>query len=419
MDNILIQPAGFHISQRDAAAQNYAMPALSPTMTEGNIAKWNLKEGDSFTAGDVLLEIETDKATMDVEAQDDGILVKISKAEGSKGVKVGERIAVTAEPGDDISSLEIPAEQSAPQQKQAAKKEEKPAPKQESKPAASQPEQGRNPATQQAGQEGKRIGAPASKKYPLYPSVETLLHQNGMSSKDADKISATGPQGRLLKGDVLAYLGRINKDYPAESSKRLEKLSHLDLSNIQLAKKADVKPENKAAEKVAAAPELPKETEIAVPISLSQVIATQKKVNDTLGVHIPLSTFVARASELANEDLPLSKRRKPTADELFNSIIGLDQVPTTSRGNFFPNITGLSTPSLVTARPTKKPDIIDLLAPKTAKKPAVSAASVPAGISASDNIFSVVAKDGDESRATEYLERMKIALEEAPGRLVL
>ncbi len=75
------------------------MPALSPTMTEGNIAKWAVKEGDSFSAGDVLLEIETDKASMDVEAQDDGILAKITQGDGSKGIQVGSRIGVIAEPG--------------------------------------------------------------------------------------------------------------------------------------------------------------------------------------------------------------------------------------------------------------------------------------------------------------------------------
>ncbi|KAI5371110.1 putative dihydrolipoamide acetyltransferase/Pyruvate dehydrogenase protein X component [Septoria linicola] len=406
----------FHVSQRDAAAQNYTMPALSPTMTEGNIAKWNLKEGDSYTAGDVILEIETDKATMDVEAQEDGVLFKMMKEAGSKGVKVGARIAVTAEQDDDLKSLEVPAEEGAPAQKTESKKETT-APKQESKPAEPEQKQDAPVATQQAGQEGKKLGASNTRKYPLYPSVETLLHQNGLSAKDAESIQATGPGGRLLKGDVLAYLGRINKDYPAEASKRLAKLAHLDLSNIQLAKKAETKPENKAAEKQAA-PELPKETEIAIPISLSQVIATQKRVRDTLDIHLPLSTFIARASELANEDLPLDKRRKPTADELFNSIIGLDQVAVSKRGAFFPQITGLSTPSLLKTKPTKKSDIIDLLAPKPKKQP-VLPASVPAGISTSDNIFSVVAKDGEESRATEYLERLKLVLEKEPGRLVL
>lgn len=407
---------GFHVSQRGAAAQNYTMPALSPTMTEGNISKWNLKEGDSFVAGDVILEIETDKATMDVEAQDDGILFKIIKTEGSKGIKVGDRIAVTADAGDDISSLEVPAEEGATQQKQV--KEDKPVPAQETKSQEPEKEEKDAPvATQRAGQEGKQRGGPATRKFPLYPSVETLLHQNGLSAQDADKITATGPAGRLLKGDVLAYLGKINKDYPAEASKRLAKLAHLDLSNIQLAKKVEAKPDTKPAEKPV--PELPAETEIAIPISLSQVIATQKRVKDTLDIHLPLSTFIARASELANADLPLDKRRKPTADELFNSILGLDQVVSSKNGAYFPQITGLSTPSLLRSKPTKKPDIIDLLAPKAKKHAPVPPASVPAGISTSDNIFSVVAKDGEESRATEYLERLKLVLEKEPGRLVL
>lgn len=404
---------GFHVSQRDAAAQNYTMPALSPTMTEGNISKWNLKEGDSFVAGDVILEIETDKATMDVEAQDDGILFKIIRTEGSKGIKVGDRIAVTADAGDDVSSLEVPAEEGAAQPKQEAK-EEKPAPKQESKPKEPEQKNDAPVATQQTGQEGKKTGG-ASREFPLYPSVETLLHQNGLSAKDAESVTATGPAGRLLKGDVLAYLGKINKDYPAEVSKRLATLAHLDLSYTP-AKKSEAKPDTKAAEKPA--PELPAETEIAIPISLSQVIATQKRVRDTLDIHLPLSTFIARASELANADLPLDKRRKPTADELFNSILGLDQIVTAKNGAYFPQITGLSTPSLLRSKPSKKADIIDLLAPKP-KKSASVPASVPAGISTSDNIFSVVAKDGEESRATEYLERLKLVLEKEPGRLVL
>ena len=65
---------------------------MSPTMTEGNIASWKVKEGDSFATGDVLLEIETDKASMDVEAADDGVMFKILAQDGSKSVQVGTRI---------------------------------------------------------------------------------------------------------------------------------------------------------------------------------------------------------------------------------------------------------------------------------------------------------------------------------------
>ena len=89
-------------------------------MTEGNIATWKLKEGDKFAAGDVLLEIETDKATMDVEAQEDGFLMKIMQGDGSKGVAVGTRIAVIAEEGDDVSTLEIPADGPKPQVAEAS-----------------------------------------------------------------------------------------------------------------------------------------------------------------------------------------------------------------------------------------------------------------------------------------------------------
>lgn len=417
---VLIVFVGFQVSAQDRAAQNYTMPALSPTMTEGSIASWKLKEGDSFSAGDVILEIETDKATMDVEAQDDGILMKIVKGDGSKGVQVGERIGVTAEQGDDISSLEMPADEQKP-----AKEEKKSAPKKEESKTESAPkpvEQSKSKSQAPSSNSGseKQGGKANKQKYPLYPSVEHLLHINGLSAADANSISSTGPGGRLLKGDVLAYLGQINKNAPAQASARLEKLSHLDLSNIQLAKKAEAKPENKQVEKAVEA-ELPKETEVAMPISLTSVIATQKRVQDTLGIFLPLSTFIARASELANDQLPLSKNRQPTADDLFNAVLGLDKVAHSSKGNFFPKITGISVaPMAVSSRPSKKQDIIDILAtnPAKAKAPKASASSA-SGISPSDNIFSVVARSGEEERAAAYLERMKLALEEQPGRLVL
>lgn len=387
-------------------------------MTEGNIATWKLKEGDSFSAGDVLLEIETDKATMDVEAQDDGMLFKITQGDGSKGVQVGDRIAVFAEEGDDLSSLEMPAEEkSSSGQKQEAKKEEA-APKEEKKESAPAPKQPQSQQSSTESAEGQG-GKPQKQKYPLYPAVQSLLHQNGLADADAEKIPATGPAGRLLKGDVLAYLGRIAKDYPSQSSARLTKLSHLDLSNIQLAKPAP-KPDAPSQQKAAApAPELPKETEVAVPISLSAVIATQKRVQDSLGIFLPLSVFIARASELANEDLPVAKSRKPTVEDLFNSVLGLDQVAKASRGKFVPQVSGISPAPMMPAAPSRKKDIIDVLAPKgkAAKPKPVSLGAL--GVSAGDNVFSVVAKTGEEERATEYLGRMKIALEKEPGRLVL
>ncbi|MDX1402330.1 MAG: biotin/lipoyl-containing protein, partial [Kiloniellales bacterium] len=97
---------------------NILMPALSPTMTEGNLAKWLKKEGDSVSSGDVIAEIETDKATMEVEAVDEGTLGKIMVAEGSEAVPVNSVIAVLLEDGEDASAI-AEAPSSAPQTPEA------------------------------------------------------------------------------------------------------------------------------------------------------------------------------------------------------------------------------------------------------------------------------------------------------------
>ena len=82
------------------------MPALSPTMTEGNLAKWLVKEGDTVTSGDVMAEIETDKATMEVEAIDEGTIVRILVPEGAENVPVNQPIAILLEEDEDPAALE-------------------------------------------------------------------------------------------------------------------------------------------------------------------------------------------------------------------------------------------------------------------------------------------------------------------------
>ncbi|KAI4713041.1 hypothetical protein J4E89_002019 [Alternaria sp. Ai002NY15] len=380
-------------------------------MTEGNIASWKIKEGDSFSAGDVLLEIETDKAQMDVEAQDDGILAKITVQDGSKAVQVGTRIAVTAEPGDDLSTLEIPAEESP------APKKEAEAPKESKKEPAPVPKEERTSAPPAKSDASKKAssGKASKQTYPLYPSVQHLLEVNGLPKEEADKIPATGPGGRLLKGDVLAYVGQIENSYPSELASRFTKLSHLDLSNIKPMpkKEAAKKP---AAKAPAVVEDLP--IEVALPVSLTAVMECQKRVKDSIGVFLPLSTFVARAAELANEDLPRSKVAKPTADELFNAVLGLDKVSSKySRGNFVPEVTALPPTTIPSKRaPAPKSDILDMLAgKKTSAKPVSGAAGVAGPL----NVFSVSVPKGDEKRGRVFLERVKTVLEAEPGRLVV
>src|SRR5206468_11816484 len=112
------------------------MPALSPTMEEGTLAKWLVKEGDEVKSGDILAEIETDKATMEFEAVDEGVIAKIVIPDGTDGVKVGEVIAVMAGEGEDVSAAagaagaaaKPDAKPAAPAPKAEAPKTEAPAP---------------------------------------------------------------------------------------------------------------------------------------------------------------------------------------------------------------------------------------------------------------------------------------------------
>ncbi|KAJ2917665.1 hypothetical protein MD484_g2819, partial [Candolleomyces efflorescens] len=173
---------------------------MSPTMTEGGIASWKKKEGEAFTAGDVLLEIETDKATIDVEAQEDGIIGKILVQDGAKGVPVGKLIALLAEEGDDISNLEIPKEDAAapPTEKQAAPQTSTTPP-----PAPTSTSTAETSATQPA---VAHTLPPHSK--PLFPSVHRLILEHGI--QNVDQIKGTGVRGMLTKGDILAFLGKAS-----------------------------------------------------------------------------------------------------------------------------------------------------------------------------------------------------------------
>jgi pyruvate/2-oxoglutarate dehydrogenase complex dihydrolipoamide acyltransferase (E2) component len=405
------------------------MPAMSPTMTEGNIASWKVKEGDSFSTGDVLLEIETDKATMDVEAQDDGIMAKIFAPDGSKNVQVGTRIAVVADEGDDISSLEMPPEdvKKVEEEQTESKRESKPAPRPE--PTLT-PTDSRSPPLAPA---SSPRGPGQNTKYPLYPSVTALVHENHLSDSDVAKIPATGPQNRLLKGDVLAYLGAIAPDYSSKESKRIEHMSHLDLSNIKILPPAG-KPAAPTKEQALAPTPIPSvATDVSIPISLAEVLKVQKRIQDSLGVTMPLSTFLARAVDIANDDLPVPKGTQPSADELFDALVGLDTISNTSRGSYIPQIAALPVPASATKGLASRPkmygrqaDIIDILSGKasstTVARPTIaSSASATASPlrSGSTNLFTLTVPVGEEKRAKTFLERMKTVLQVEPGRLVL
>ena len=176
------------------------MPALSPTMEEGTLAKWLVKEGDTVKSGDILAEIETDKATMEFEAVDEGTIAKIVVAEGTDAVKVGAVIALIAEEGEDASA---PAPAPAP------------APKAEASAPAAAPAPTPEPAAKGYGvtptrDEEKTTAAPATRadggdRVKASPLAKRLAEAKGI---DLGSIRGSGPGGRIVKADVDGSEGK-------------------------------------------------------------------------------------------------------------------------------------------------------------------------------------------------------------------
>ncbi|GAA5907104.1 hypothetical protein JCM6882_005171 [Rhodosporidiobolus microsporus] len=191
----------FHASPCSEALSKFLFPAMSPTMTEGGIASWKKKEGESFAPGDVLLEIETDKATMDVEAQDEGVLGKIIVGDGSKAVQVGTSVAILGEEGDDFSESAInklleeesSGESAAP--KEEAKEEKKPEQKEkkEDKPAPKKDSPKKESSLELSSDRPVILATPVAKRLALEQGVPL------------SKVKGTGPEGRILKEDVEKF----------------------------------------------------------------------------------------------------------------------------------------------------------------------------------------------------------------------
>jgi pyruvate dehydrogenase E2 component (dihydrolipoamide acetyltransferase) len=165
-------------------ATNILMPALSPTMTEGTLARWLKKEGETIKSGDVIAEIETDKATMEVEAVDEGVLGKILVGDGTAGVKVNEPIAILVEQGEAVPAAAAPAP--APVPAAAA-------------PPAAQTRNGHDapPAAAPAAASGERIF--------VSPLARRMAKQAGI---DLATLTGSGPNGRIVRADIDAAQAR-------------------------------------------------------------------------------------------------------------------------------------------------------------------------------------------------------------------
>ncbi|HEX3859621.1 MAG TPA: biotin/lipoyl-containing protein, partial [Pseudolabrys sp.] len=181
-------------------ATNILMPALSPTMEKGNLAKWLKKEGDKVKAGDVLAEIETDKATMEYEAVDEGTLAKIVVPEGTQDVAVNAVIAVLAAEGEDVKAA-ASAAKSAP----AAKAPEAPKPQKvaQAEPpkdtAAAQPAVPPKPAAQPAPQAAPSQRTDGANRIFSSPLARRLARDAGV---DLNRVQGSGPHGRVIARDI-------------------------------------------------------------------------------------------------------------------------------------------------------------------------------------------------------------------------
>ncbi|RWA64325.1 pyruvate dehydrogenase complex dihydrolipoamide acetyltransferase [Mesorhizobium sp.] len=175
---------------------NITMPALSPTMEEGNLSKWLVKEGDKVSPGDVIAEIETDKATMEVEAVDEGTVAKLVVPAGTEGVKVNALIAILAGEGEDAGA--------------AAKGGGDAAPKAEAPKAEAPKAEAPKPAATAAPAPAKAEPAPAANGHAggdrtfASPLARRIAKDAGV---DVANVTGTGPHGRVVKADVEAAIG--------------------------------------------------------------------------------------------------------------------------------------------------------------------------------------------------------------------
>ncbi|WP_426028653.1 pyruvate dehydrogenase complex dihydrolipoamide acetyltransferase [Brevundimonas sp. TWP2-3-4b2] len=263
------------------------MPALSPTMEEGVLAKWHVKVGDTVKAGDVIAEIETDKATMEVEAVDEGQITDILVAEGTEGVKVNTPIARLKDEGGAAA----PAPKAAAAQAEAPKAE-----------ATSAPAAAEKSAPAPAKVDGERVFAS--------PLARRIAARNGV---DLKSIKGSGPHGRIVKRDVEGAKGGAQAPAgstapaPAGEVRKVQSLAQMgipdgsyDLIPLDGMRKAIAR---RLTDSFRDVPHFP----LTIDCEIDGLLASRAKVNAMLeksGVKVSVNDFVIKASAMALKAVP-------------------------------------------------------------------------------------------------------------------
>jgi pyruvate dehydrogenase E2 component (dihydrolipoamide acetyltransferase) len=271
------------------------MPALSPTMEEGTLAKWHVKAGDTVKAGDVIAEIETDKATMEVEAVDEGTVEAILVDAGTEGVKVNAPIARLAGEGEAASPPPAPAPKAEAPKAEAPKPT--PAPQRAAEPAAPQPA----PAPVAS---GDRVFAS--------PLARRLAQASGL---DLKAIKGSGPHGRVIKADVEAARGKAPAAAPGAAStapapqapreaKTLEQMGiapgSYDLVPLDGMRKTVAR---RMTDSFRDVPHFP----LTIDVEIDALLAARTKINAMLekqGVKISVNDMVIKAVAVALSQVP-------------------------------------------------------------------------------------------------------------------
>ena len=263
------------------------MPALSPTMEKGTLAKWLVKEGDTVAPGDIIAEIETDKATMEVEASDEGRVGKLLVAEGSEDIPVGARIAILLEEGEDESALEGIG-RAAPASAVAEPKPSKE--KAADKPVAPSPA----PPAPSAERSGTRIFAS--------PLARRLAEKLGM---DLAAIRGSGPHGRIVKADVEAAAETAEARpaaAPTVEAPEFTPPADVPYEEIRLSGMRKV-----IAKRMAQSKSHVPHFYLAIDIALDRLLAERARLNAGLaedGVRLSVNDFLIRAVALALRKVP-------------------------------------------------------------------------------------------------------------------
>ncbi|MEK9532574.1 MAG: pyruvate dehydrogenase complex dihydrolipoamide acetyltransferase [Alphaproteobacteria bacterium] len=288
------------------------MPALSPTMTEGILSKWLVKQGDEVRSGDVIAEIETDKATMEVEAIEDGVLAKIIVNEGTEGVAVNSVIAVLAEDGENISEVsDSPTDSNI---KDDVKKDVSMLANDSEKASDNSALNNEIPATNQTPtdvssltQASKNINDTPPQKDRVFatPLARRLAAQEGI---DLAQVNGTGPHGRIIERDILAFVKS------EENVKSADRALSADTQKVpqQIGSSSEGRfvPHTAMRRTIASRLQFSKQTAphfyLTVECSIDRLLENRAQLNEMApeGVKISVNDMIIRASAMALQKRP-------------------------------------------------------------------------------------------------------------------